>query len=272
MSVDVEDYFQVSAFEPYIDRRDWSRRECRVPANMDRILGLFDEADVKGTFFVLGWLAERYPEILRRISAAGHEIASHGYEHIQVRDQSATAFRRDVERTKKLLEDASGAAVTGYRAASFSIDRDNPWAREILAETGHDYSSSIFPIRHDRYGLADAPRFPCRQDTGGVIELPVTTADLTGMRVPCGGGGYFRLLPYAVTKWGIRRVNRRNRQPAIFYFHPWELDPDQPRQSGIDMRSRFRHYVNLERTERKLRRLLRDFRWSTIADTYAGYF
>jgi polysaccharide deacetylase family protein (PEP-CTERM system associated) len=272
LTVDVEDYFQVSAFEPFISRDDWESFECRMPANIDRILALFDQAGVKGTFFVLGWLAERYPEVLRQIAASGHEIASHGYQHVQVRDQNESEFRQDVDRTKKLLEDISGTGVLGYRAASFSIDASNRWARNILAETGHQYSSSIFPIRHDRYGMSDAPRFPCRETDSGIVELPVTTAEIGGTRIPCGGGGYFRLLPYAVTRWGIRRVNRVNGQPAIFYFHPWEIDPDQPRQKKLDGLSRFRHYVNLKNTEGKLQRLLTDFKWGTIADTYGAVF
>jgi len=268
-SIDVEDYFQVSAFEPHIDRAEWENLECRVHGNMDRILDLLEQHDAKGTFFFLGWIAERYPDLLKRVANLGHEIASHGYEHIRVCNQTREQFRQDVIRTKNLLEDISGSAIDGYRAASFSIDADNDWARDILAETGHRYSSSIYPIRHDRYGLQHAPRFPCREDSGrGVVELPVTTVELFGNRLPCGGGGYFRLLPYAWTRWAIGRVNAADGQPAIFYFHPWEIDPDQPRTGGLDRLTRFRHYVNLERTGAKLSRLLRDFRWTTVREAF----
>lgn len=268
-TVDVEDYFQVSAFEAYVDRNDWHKYECRLEPNMERILQLLDEAGVKGTFFFLGWMAERYTGLLRNVAGLGHEIASHGYQHVRVCDQQRDDFRRDVERTKKTLEDLAGVAVEGYRAASFSIEASNDWAREILAETGHRYSSSIFPIRHDRYGMSSAPRFACRQRQG-VVELPVTTVQLAGVRLPCGGGGFFRLLPYAWSRWGIRRVNEVDGRPAIFYFHPWEIDPGQPRVHGLDARSRFRHYVNLAGFENKLRSLLKDFRWATVRETFGG--
>lgn len=268
LTVDVEDYFQVSAFEPYIDRGEWANYESRLPANMDLLLELFDSAGVRATFFFLGWVAEHYPALLRRVADLGHEIASHGYSHRQVRDQTEQEFREDVERTKKLLEDVAGVPVYGYRAASFSIGTETPWAYDVLAEAGHRYSSSTYPIRHDRYGMREAPRLPRYSSATGVIELPVATVEISGLRFPCGGGGYFRLLPYAWTKWSLRRVNNTDGQPAIFYFHPWELDPDQPRPAGLDFLARFRHYVNLKSTERKLTRLLQDFQWGTVMNAF----
>jgi len=268
LTVDVEDYFQVTAFEPYVDRREWVNYEHRLAANMDILLGLFDSAGVKATFFVLGWVAEHHPSLVRQIADLGHEIASHGYSHYQVRDQNEHAFRDDVERTKKLLEDVAGVPAYGYRAASFSIDIQTPWAYDVLAEAGHRYSSSNYPIRHDRYGMREASRFPRYQGATGIIELPVTTVEVAGMRLPCGGGGYFRLLPYAWTRWGIGHVNNSEGQRAMFYFHPWELDPDQPRLTGLDFLSRFRHYVNLNGTERKLARLLQDFHWGTVMNAF----
>jgi len=268
LSVDVEDYFHVSAFESYINRADWSNIESRVVANVDRILNLCDTAGAKATFFFLGCVAEQFPSLLRRVAEQGHEIASHGYSHIRVSAQNEEAFRQDVDRTKKLLEDLVGQAVTGYRAASFSIAADNSWAYDVLAETGHRYSSSIFPIRHDRYGMRDADRFPTQNNSSGIMELPVSTVEVSGLRLPCGGGGYFRLLPYTWTRWGIRRVQRNDGQPVMFYFHPWELDHEQPRIGGLDPLSKFRHYVNLKKFERKLARLLDDFRWTTIMRAY----
>ncbi len=270
LTVDVEDYFQVSAFAPYVDRAEWSDHEIRVERNMDRILELFDHADVTGTFFFLGWVAERFPALLRRVAEQGHEIASHGYQHVQVCDQDEYSFRQDADRTRRMLEDISGVRVCGYRAASFSIGSGTPWAYDVLAETGHTYSSSINPIRHDRYGAREAPRFPHRKGTAGIVELPVATVDLSGMRIPCGGGGYFRLFPYAWSKWCIRRVNTADRQPLIFYFHPWEIDHAQPRISGLDRLAKFRHYVNLQSMEKKLGCLLRDFRWTTIMNAFGS--
>lgn len=268
VSVDVEEYFQVSAFEPFIDRADWDALDSRAEDSMERILQLFDGADVQATFFVLGWIAERFPQLVRQIADLGHEVASHGYSHIRVNTQDRSAFLQDVDRTKKTLEDVTGNAVRGYRAASFSIDADNEWAYEVLASTGHRYSSSVYPIRHDRYGRRDASRFPAVVDRSGLVELPVSTVEIRGLRLPCGGGGYFRLLPYAWTKWAIGRFNELEDSPAIFYFHPWELDSDQPRVTGLDVRSRFRHYVNIGRMHRKLQQLLCDFRWTTIEHAY----
>ena len=268
LSVDVEDYFQVSAFEPHIPRRDWDRWPHRVQANTERVLALFDEAGVKATFFTLGWVAERYPGLIRAIVAAGHELACHGYEHRRVSDQTPEAFRADVRRAKGVLEDVGGVAVLGYRAASYSIGRDNLWALEILQETGFRYSSSIYPVSHDLYGMPEAPRFAFRPaNAPALLEIPVTTVRLGGRNWPCGGGGFFRLYPYALTRWALRQVNAEG-QAAIFYFHPWEIDPDQPRPPGLGWKTRLRHYLNLGRMESRLRRLLRDFAWDTVANVF----
>jgi polysaccharide deacetylase family protein (PEP-CTERM system associated) len=265
MSVDVEDYFQVSAFSTIVDRRDWDSHECRVERNVDRLLALFEARNVHATFFTLGWVAERYPETVRRIVAGGHELASHGLEHVQVFRQQPDAFRADIRRTKELLEDISGTAVNGYRAASFSIDERTPWAFDVLAEEGHLYSSSIYPVRHDLYGIPDAPRFPYRpSEQAAITELPITTARVMGRNVPSGGGGYFRLMPYAVSRWLLRRVNHEDGKPCIFYCHPWEFDPSQPRFPRIPLKTRIRHYLNLDRTEARLDRLLRDFAWDRV--------
>lgn len=268
ISVDVEDYFHVSALEKVIGQRQWASCEHRVEANTDKLLDLFADADVRATFFFLGWVAERFPQLLRRVVQAGHEIGSHGYNHVQVRDQDRGAFREDVLRTKALLEDIAGVLVNGYRAASFSIGRRTPWAYEVLVEAGHTYSSSINPITHDRYHARDMPRFPYVDAASQLPELPVSTGAWHGLRWPCGGGGYFRLLPYRWTRWNLTRVNTVDEQPVNFYLHPWEIDPDQPRVAGLGPATRFRHYVNLSRTEGKLKRLLRDFRWTTIQEAY----
>ena len=264
MTVDVEDYFQVSAFEPYISRDSWGRLECRVERNVDRILQLFDRHGVKATFFTLGWIAERYPQMVRRMVAQGHELASHGWSHVRVTQQDQDAFRQDIVRTRALLEDVSGQEILGYRAASYSIGADNLWALDVLRETGHLYSSSIYPIRHDLYGMPEAPRFAFRPGEGDFLEFPVTTFRIANKNLPCGGGGWFRLLPYAGMRWAIRRVNRVDGEAAIFYFHPWEIDPEQPRQDGIDAKTRFRHYLNLERMESRLNCLLGDFSWGRM--------
>jgi len=265
MTIDVEDYFQVSAFAPYISRDNWDKQECRIERNMDRILTMLDDCGVHATFFTLGWIAERYPDVIRRIVAGGHELASHGYGHLRASDQSPDEFREDVVRAKKLLEDLGGVEVKGYRAPSFSIGKRNLWALDTLLETGHRYSSSIYPIVHDHYGMPDAPRFAFRtgQDQR-LIEVPATTVNLLNRNLPASGGGYFRLLPYAISRWSIRRVNEKDGQPCVFYFHPWEIDPDQPRQSDIGFKTRFRHYVNLSRMEDRLRLLLRDFNWGRM--------
>ncbi|CAG1022467.1 Peptidoglycan-N-acetylglucosamine deacetylase [Methylococcales bacterium] len=265
MSVDVEDYFQVSAFERYIPREQWDRLPCRVERNTDRVLSLFADSGVKATFFTLGWVAERYPGLVRRIVAGGHELACHGYSHVRVTTQTPGEFRDDVRLSKNLLEEIGGVRVKGYRAASYSIGAGNLWALHVLEELGFDYSSSIYPVRHDLYGMPEASRFAFRPENApGLLEIPVTTVALGGKNFPCGGGGFFRLFPYPISHWAIQRVNRVDGQPSVFYFHPWEIDPDQPRQSGIDLKTRLRHYLNLSRMESRLGQLLRDFRWDTM--------
>lgn len=264
LTIDVEDYFQVSAFAPYIDRAEWETRECRVARNVERILALLDEHRVKATFFTLGWIAERHPGVVREIVANGHELASHGYSHQRVNRLSREAFAEDVARAKGILEDLSGQEVKGYRAPSFSIDASNRgWAFEILARVGHRYSSSVYPVRHDHYGMPEAPRFTYVPHVG-VLEIPPTTVRVFLRNWPASGGGYFRLLPYAVSRRLIAHVNEIEDQPAVFYFHPWEIDPGQPRIPGIDAKTRFRHYLNLSRMERRLARLLSDFRWDRM--------
>ena len=263
LTIDVEDYFQVSAFAPYIRRSDWDARECRVERNVGRILELLSQQDIKATFFTLGWLADRYPQLVRAIVAGGHELASHGYGHERASDLSRDAFTQDVTRAKKLLEDLSGQPVLGYRAPSFSIGTANLWAFDVLAATGHEYSSSVYPIKHDHYGMPDSPRFAYRL-ANGMLEVPVTTLRVMNRNLPSSGGGYFRLLPYAVSRWMLRKVNREDRESAVFYFHPWEIDPGQPRIAGIDAKTRFRHYVNIGRTEGRLQSLLQDFRWGRM--------
>ncbi|MGZ8216999.1 XrtA system polysaccharide deacetylase [Methylomagnum sp.] len=269
MTVDVEDYFQVSAFEPYIAREAWEKLSCRVERNTDKILQLFAAHGVNATFFTLGWVAERYPGLVKRIVEAGHELACHGYSHIRVTEQTPAEFREDVSLSKRILEDISGGSVLGYRAASYSIGANNLWALDILGELGFRYSSSIYPVKHDLYGMPEAPRFGFQPSgAAGLLELPVTTVKLGERNFPCGGGGYFRLLPYGVSRWAMRRVNKQDGQACIFYFHPWEIDPDQPRQKNINMKTRFRHYLNLSRMEGRLVRLLNDFRWDTMANVF----
>lgn len=268
MSVDVEEWFQVSAFESRIARDDWRNLESRVDANTSRLLDLFAAHQVKATFFCLGWIAERHPGLLKKIVAQGHELASHGYSHIRATEQSPKEFAEDVSRTKTLLEEVGGASVRGYRAASFSIGRDNLWALDCLREAGYDYSSSIFPITHDLYGMPEAPRFSFRCPRTGLLEIPITTVKLFGRNIPCGGGGYFRLLPYWYFRWAIGSVNTRERRSAVFYLHPWEVDPDQPRQQGLPWKSRFRHYNNLSRTYGRLDRLLGEFRWGRMDEIF----
>jgi polysaccharide deacetylase family protein (PEP-CTERM system associated) len=265
MTCDVEDYFQVSAFAPYIDRASWPERECRVEANMDRILALFERTGVRATFFTLGWIAERYPNVVKRIVAGGHELASHGYGHLRASDQTRAEFDNDIRSSKALLEDLGGQEVLGYRAPSFSIGRDNLWALDALLEAGYRYSSSIYPVVHDHYGMPEAPRFAFYPNgTDGLLEVPVTTVHMMGRNLPAGGGGYFRLLPYALSRWMMNKVNQDDRQPALFYFHPWEVDPDQPRPEGIGAKSRFRHYVNIGRMESRIEALARDFAWDRM--------
>jgi polysaccharide deacetylase family protein (PEP-CTERM system associated) len=254
--------------EPYVARPAWETMECRVERNVDRLLARFDAHSARATFFTLGWIAERYPQLVRRIVAGGHELASHGYAHRRANEQSRADFRDDIVRAKAILEDTAGVPVRGYRAPSFSIDRRNPWAFDCLRETGYRYSSSVYPVRHDHYGVPDAPRFPYRSHEG-LVEIPISTVVVGGRNVPIGGGGWFRLLPYAVSRHAIARFNREERRPAIFYLHPWEIDPAQPRVPGVGLKSRFRHYVNLHRTEPRLERLLADFRWDRVDRVYA---
>jgi polysaccharide deacetylase family protein (PEP-CTERM system associated) len=267
LSIDVEDYFQVSALAPYIARSEWERMPCRVERNVELILGLLSEAGATATFFTLGWIAERYPALVRRIVAAGHELASHGYGHQRVTELSPSEFLSDVVRTKRLLEDIGGVEVRGYRAPSFSIGKANLWAFDCLAEASYSYSSSVYPIRHDHYGMREAPRF-AYQARDRLMEIPVTTARVLNANLPAGGGGYFRLLPYVVSRALIQRVNRRDGHSAVFYLHPWELDPGQPRIARTRFKARFRHYLNLDRTEERLRRLLADFYWQRIDRTF----
>ena len=269
MSIDVEDYFQVSAFAPYIRRENWNGLECRVERNIGRILALLAEKDVKATFFTLGWIAERYPQVVKAIVDGGHELASHGYGHERASDLSPAAFLEDIASAKKLLEDLGGVPVVGYRAPSFSIGKGNLWAFDVLRDAGYRYSSSVYPIAHDHYGMPDSPRFayPVRE---GLLEIPVTTLRLGSRNLPSSGGGYFRLLPYALSRWMIRRVNEVDGESAVFYFHPWEIDPEQPRVAGIDAKTRFRHYVNITRTEGRIARLLEDFRWGRMDEIFLG--
>lgn len=268
LTIDVEDYFQVSAFAPFINRGTWDEQECRVEANIARILALLDRNSVKATFFTLGWIAERYPSIVHRIVADGHELASHGYGHQRANDLSPDGFAADVSKAKAILEDLGGVEVRGYRAPSFSIDAGNfQSAFECLARVGYTYSSSVYPVRHDHYGMPDAPRF-AYAPVDKVTEIPPTTVNFFGRNWPASGGGFFRLLPYSLSRALINRVNRHESQPAVFYFHPWEIDPRQPRVPGIDMKTRFRHYVNLDRMEHKLSRLLQDFRWGPMYEVF----
>jgi polysaccharide deacetylase family protein (PEP-CTERM system associated) len=263
LTIDVEDYFHVSAFEPHIDRDAWERLPCRVERNVEQLLALLGEQRAHATFFTLGWVAQRYPGLVRRIVDNGHELASHGYGHRRASDLDRAAFSDDIRRAKALLEDIGGAPVIGYRAPSFSIGKRNLWAFDCIAEAGYRYSSSVYPVRHDHYGMPDAPRFPYRV-RDGLTELPVTTTRLFGRNLPAGGGGYFRLAPYRISRWAISRVNRLEQRPAIFYFHPWEIDPEQPRVAGVGIKTRLRHYLNLHRTQPRLRRLLGDFCWDRI--------
>ncbi|WP_374550553.1 XrtA system polysaccharide deacetylase [Sphingobium yanoikuyae] len=265
LSVDVEDWFQVGAFERTIDRSDWEGLTHRVERNTDAVLDLFAQAGVTATFFTLGWVAERYPALMRRIAEAGHEVASHGYDHARVFTFTPEQFRADLRKARAILEDASGQKVSGYRAPSFSIDPRTPWAHPILAEEGYAYSSSVAPIRHDHYGWPDSPRFAWKPVAGSeLLELPVTTAKLGQRTLAAGGGGFFRLLPYGFSRWAIRQVNGQAQRPAIIYFHPWEIDPDQPRVAGAPLRSRVRHYTNLSVMAAKLRRLTQDFAWTRV--------
>ena len=267
LSIDVEDYFQVSALAPHFPRNQWDQVPCRVERNLEVILAMLHEYGTKATFFTLGWVAERYPKLVRLIVMEGHELASHGYGHERASDQSRGAFLADVKLAKAVLEDIGGVEVRGYRAPSFSFGETNPWAHACLREAGYDYSSSVYPVVHDHYGMPDSPRFPYIHESG-ILEVPITTARALGRNWPAGGGGYFRFLPYGASRWLIERVNSQDHQSAIFYFHPWEIDPDQPRVMEASAKSRFRHYINLDKTETRLRQLLTDFQWGRMDQVF----
>ena len=279
LTIDVEDYFHVSAFENISPPDTWGARECRVEGNTGLILDILDEYNTKATFFILGWVAERYPHLTRNIADRGHEIACHGYLHQRVALMERESYRQDIRRAKALLEDQSGQAVNGYRAPSYSITRQTAWAFDELIDAGFSYDSSIFPMRHDYYGIPDWPRFAgyavkqgeqwVATDTNpvdhkGIREIPITTLNLAGKNLPIAGGGYFRLLPYHLTRWGLKQINNKEQQPFVFYLHPWEFDPKQPRMQGAKLKSRFRHYLNLDRTEARFRALLRDFKFGPL--------
>jgi polysaccharide deacetylase family protein (PEP-CTERM system associated) len=265
LSVDVEDWFQVGAFESVIERDDWNSLADRVQRNVREILDLFDAAEVRATFFTLGWVAQRHGGLMREIVSRGHELASHGWDHGRVFRMDRQTFGEDIARARKVLEDAAGVPILGYRAPSFSIDRRTPWAYLELAEQGYAYSSSVAPVTHDHYGWSDAPRFAFRPIPGvPLLELPVTTAMFAGKRLAAGGGGFFRVIPYGFTRWAIRQVNARDERPAVFYFHPWEIDPGQPRVAGAPLRSRLRHYTNLDKMAGKLRQLVGEFAWGRM--------
>ena len=271
LSVDIEEWFQVGAFETVLRREDWPTLESRVAASTGRVLDLFARAGVKGTFFTLGWVAERQPALVRRIVAEGHEIASHGWDHTRVFRMTPAEFRADLGRARAAIENASGVAVTGYRAPSFSIDTRSAWAHAILAEEGYGYSSSVAPVAHDHYGWPQAPRFAYRPlPDSPLVELPVTTAQVGAKRFAAGGGGFFRVYPYAVSRWAVRQVNDSERRPAVFYFHPWEVDPGQPRVAAAPLKSRLRHYSRLGAMEAKLERLLGDFAWDRVDTVVAS--
>lgn len=285
LSIDVEDYFHVSAFEGVSPPGAWDSREMRVERNTEKILGLLNVQSVKATFFVLGWVAKRCPGLVGRIVAEGHELASHGYGHQRLCHQTRQEFKSDIRRSKQLLEDISGHPVIGYRAPSYSISRETFWAFDELWEAGYRYDSSIFPVRHDFYGVCDWPRFatlaskdtagqwqagdPVDRDVPRILEVPVSTVRIGRRNLPVAGGGYFRLYPYAVTRWGLRRINQAERQPFVFYLHPWEMDPDQPRMAGAGLKSRLRHYLNLKKTEARFKRLLNDFKFTKISENPA---
>ena len=271
MTVDVEDYFHVSVFEKTVPRSTWQTMQSRVAANTQRLLDLFDEHGVRGTFFVLGWVADNHPEIVKAIAARGHELASHGYAHQLVYDQTPETFREDVRRAKRLVEDLTGTGVRGYRAPSFSVTEQSLWALDVLLDEGYRYDASIFPIRHDRYGIPGAPRWPhgITRSAGTLFEVPGSTVRIGGTNLPVAGGGYFRILPYAWTRWGISRLNLVDRQPAVFYLHPWEIDPHQPRLPASAL-GRFRHYRNLHLTEARLRALMRDFSFGPLETVLDG--
>lgn len=267
LTIDVEDYFQVSAFAPHIARSEWNTRECRVERNIDCILEMLALRDTKATFFTLGWIAERYPHLVRQIVREGHELASHGYGHERASDQTEMAFFADIQLAKIVLEDVTGSEVNGYRAPSFSIGTSNLWAFDCLVRAGYRYSSSIYPIRHDHYGMPESPRF-AYEIRPGLLEIPITTLRVLSRNLPSSGGGYFRLLPYFLSRWMLNRVNGHDREAGVFYFHPWEIDTGQPRIDGISRKTRFRHYVNIDRMEGRLNQLLCDFQWGRMDEIF----
>ena len=269
LTIDVEDYFHVSAFAAHISRKDWDGRPCRIERNIERILQMLDEAGVHATFFTLGWVAERYPALIRGIGEAGHELASHGFAHHRATEQKEREFFADISLAKAVIEDVTGQEVKGYRAPSFSVGPANAWAFECIAGAGYRYSSSLYPIRHDHYGAPEAPRF-AHEVSPRLLEIPIATVRLFSANWPAGGGGYFRLLPYRISCWSLRRINAVDGKPAMFYFHPWEIDPEQPRVDGVSAKTRFRHYVNLDRMAPRLRRLLADFRWDRADRVFLG--
>lgn len=263
LTIDVEDYFQVSAFAPHIARSEWNTRTCHIERNVDRILEMLANRNIKATFFTLGWIAERYPQVVQNIVEEGHELASHGYGHERVNDQTAEAFFADIQLAKILLEDLAGCEIYGYRAPSFSIGEGNLWAFECLSRAGYRYSSSIYPIRHDHYGMPNAARF-AHEVRPGLMEIPMTTFRILNCNIPSSGGGYFRLLPYAASRWMLNQVNSNEGESGVFYFHPWEIDVEQPRIEGISRKTRFRHYQNIDRMEGRLNQLLHDFKWGRM--------
>lgn len=271
LTIDVEDYYHVSAFESVARFEDWDRYESRVERNTRRILDLLEDHQTRATFFVLGWIAERQPKLIREIQERGHEVASHGYSHRRIYTQTPDQFREETRRSKQILEDIIGRPIIGYRAASYSITMQSLWALEILVEEGFRYDSSIFPIFRDRYGIPGFPRFPHRVQVNGsdLMEYPLSTVRIGGINVPIAGGGYLRLFPYGLTRWGLRAINEREKQPAIVYLHPWEIDPDQPRIHG-GLLSSFRHYVNLDGTEAKLISLLKEFKFESLGTLFLG--
>ncbi|MCP5213291.1 MAG: DUF3473 domain-containing protein [Hahellaceae bacterium] len=267
MTIDVEDYFHVAAFEKNIRREDWANMPLRVEQSTDTLLALLDEMNVKATFFTLGWVADRAPDLVKRIAANGHEVASHGYMHGKATEQTREEFRQDVDRSKKLLEDLTGKAIIGYRAPSFSVNDTNKWVFDELKDLGFLYSSSTYPVKHDLYGVPHWPRFKYAMDNG-LIEIPMTTLHIGSRNVPMSGGGYFRLYPYVVSRMLYRKFHRAENQPGIFYMHPWEIDPDQPRQKGASLKSNFRHYLNLKRVRGRLKRLMTDFEWGRMDEVF----
>lgn len=271
LTIDVEDYFQVSAFAPHIARSEWNTRECRVERNIDGILEMLARHDTKATFFTLGWIAERYPQLVRQIVKEGHELASHGYGHERATDQAEEAFFADIQLAKIVLEDLVDSEVNGYRAPSFSIGSGNLWAFDCVARAGYRYSSSVYPIRHDHYGMPDSPRF-AYEVRPGLMEIPITTLRVLSRNFPSSGGGYFRLFPYALSRWMLGRVNAHDGESGVFYFHPWEIDTGQPRIAGISRKTRFRHYVNIDRMEGRLNQLLRDFKWGRMDHIFLDRF